>query len=171
LADDVAAHQTQLYGLAMTNFKKCFAVFTVLFWMTAMSSMAASSAASSASDSVSTSVGSLSDSVKKSSDSSSKATGVAEGDYTIIDVAAIPERPGTARLKLQALADQGEDSEFFLYLPQQVVDQSHLAQGQIVTARQRPYGVEFISGETRQAFFLVLSDAWYRELQTRAVVL
>jgi len=155
----------------MTTFKKCLAAFPWLFWAAAVPCMAESSVASSASESVSTSVGSLSDSVKKSSDSSSKTTGVAEGDYKIIDVAAVAERPGTARLKLQALADPAEDSEFFLYLPQQVVDQRRLAQGQIVTARQRPYGVEFAHGATRQAFFLVLSDEWYRELQTRAVVL
>jgi hypothetical protein len=155
----------------MTNFEKCLASFALLFWATAMPALAGSSAASSASDSITTSVGSLSGSVQKSSDSSSKTTGVAEGDYKIIDVAAVPGRPGTVRMKLQALADRGADGEFFLYLPQEAVDQGHLAQGHIVTARQRPYGVEFADGKTRQAFFLVLNDDWYRELQTNAVVL
>lgn len=133
--------------------------------------LAASSTASSASDSASTSVGSLSDSVKKSSDSSSKNNDVAEGDYKIIDVAAVRERPGTVRLKLQALADPGADSEFELYLPQQALEQSRLVAGQVVTARHRAYGLEFVSSETRQAFFLVLQDDWYRELQTHAVAL
>ena len=49
--------------------------------------------------------------------------------------------------------------------------EGRLAPGDIVTARQRPYGVEFASGATQQAFFLVLNDDWYRELQTNAVVL
>ena len=46
-----------------------------------------------------------------------------------------------------------------------------MAAGQIVAARQRPYGVEFAKGDTGKAFFLVLHDAWYRELQSNAVVL
>jgi hypothetical protein len=40
-----------------------------------------------------------------------------------------------------------------------------------VVVRQRPYGVEFADGRTLQAFYLALSDEWYRELQTRAVEL
>ena len=155
----------------MTRFKTCLASLAWLFWVPAMPSMAASSATSSASDSIGTSVGSISGSVQKSSGSSSKATDVAEGDYRIIEVAAAAERPGTLRMKLQALADPGAEGFFFLYLPQKAVDQGRLALGDIVTARQRPYGVEFARGETQQAFFLVLSDDWYRELQTNAVVL
>ena len=133
--------------------------------------MAASSTASAASDSLTTSVGSASGSIQKSSDSSSTDNKVADGDYKIIDVATLAERPGTLRMKLQAVADRGADGEFFLYLPQQAFEQSRLAQGGIVSARQRPYGMEFAHGQTRQAFFLVLSDDWYRELNTTAVVL
>ena len=155
----------------MNHFKQCLAFTALLLWATTMPSMAASSTASSASDSVSTSVGSISGSIQKSSDSSSKTTDVAEGDYKIIDMAAVAERPGTVRMKLQAVVDRGADGEFFLYLPQEVVAQANLAQGGVVTARQRPYGLEFADGQTRQAFFLVLSDDWYRELQTTAVVL
>jgi hypothetical protein len=113
----------------------------------------------------------VSGSLRNSSGSSSKTADVAEGDYRIIDVATVAERPGTVQLKLQALVDRGADGEFFLYLPQQAVDQSGLVKGHIVTARQRPYGVEFAAGETQKAFFLVLGDDWYRELQTNAVVL
>lgn len=133
--------------------------------------LAASSAASSASDSITTSVGSISGSIQKSSNSSSKATGVAAGDYRIIDVATVADRPGLVRMTLTALAPRGDDDEFFLYVPQDVAEQSRLAQGGIVTARQRPYGLEFADGSTRQAFFLVLSDELHRELQARAVVL
>ncbi len=155
----------------MNKFHQCLASFALLFWATAMPALAESSAASSASDSVSTSVGSLSGSIQKSSDSSSKTTGVADGDYKIIDVAAAAERPGTVRMTLRAVPDRGTDGEFFLYLPQEAFEQGRLAQGHIVTARQRPYGVEFANSQTKQAFFLVLADDWYRDLQTNAVVL
>ena len=154
----------------MANFKKYLACFALLFLATAMPAFAASSAASSASDSLSTSVGSISGSVEKSSGSSSKATDVAEGDYKIIDVAAVPERPGAVRIKLQAVLDDAADREFFLYLPQKAFDQGHLGQGRIVTARKRAYGAEFANRDTQQVFFLVLHDDWYRELQANAVV-
>jgi hypothetical protein len=155
----------------MIRFSPRIASLALLLAAAAMPALAESSAASSASDSVSTSVGSLSGSIQKSSDSSSKTTTVAEGDYKVIDVAALPERPGMVRLKLQALAERGAENEFFLTLPQEAFDRGQLAQGRIVTARQRPYGVEFASRETKQAFFLVLADDWYRDLQTNAVVL
>jgi hypothetical protein len=133
---------------------------------------AASSTASSASDSASSATSSASDSLKTSSNGSSKATtAVTDGDYKVIEVAALTDRPGTVRIKLQAVADPGADSEFFLYLPQQIIDKSSLGAGHIVAARQRPYGVEFARGDTRQAFFLVLDDAAYRDLKSNAVVL
>lgn len=125
------------------------------------------------SQSVTTLVGSLSDSVKQTSDSSSKRNKVQAGDYKVMEVVAqAQERPGMARVKLQALAaNAGPDGEFFLYLPRQAVDTGQLAVGGIVTASERPYGVEFASAATKQAFFLVLEDAWHRELNTKQVVL
>ncbi len=134
----------------------------------------ADSLASSASSASSESVGSVSTSFGKSSDSSSKTTTAAVGDYTIVALAAAPDRPGMLRMKLQALAENNADAEFFLYLPQAVADAARLAEGSIVSARQRPYGTEFAygaEGSERQAFFLVLADDWYRELQSRAVQL
>ncbi|MBC7481891.1 MAG: hypothetical protein H7337_08345 [Rhizobacter sp.] len=151
-----------LASLAAAAFSLCLA---------ALPAWAASSATSSASDSSATSVGSSSGSVEKSSAGSSKATGVAQGDYKIIEFAAAPQRPGTLRIKLQALADPGVDGEIFLTLPQQAFEQGALALGDTVTARPRPYGTEFASGLTGHAFFLVLTDTWYRELQSNPVVL
>jgi len=153
----------------MTHFKTCLASFALLL-STAAPAFAESSAASLASESLSTSVGSLSTSIQKSSDSSSKTTDVADGDYKIIDVAAAPERPGTVRVKLQALAERATDREFFLLVPQEAFDQGRLAQGRVVTAHRRPYGVEFTSAETQKSFFLVLADDWYRELQSNVVL-
>jgi hypothetical protein len=134
----------------------------------------ADSLASSASSASSESVGSVSTSFGKSSDSSSKTTTAAVGDYKIVALAAAPDRQGMLRVKLQAVAHNSGDAEFFLFLPQAVADGVRLAEGGIVSARQRPYGTEFAygaHGSERQAFFLVLADDWYRELQSRAVQL
>lgn len=158
----------------MPSLKLRFASLALLCCTAALPAMAASSAtssASSASDSLSTSVGSVSDSFGKSSDSSSKKGKVAQGDYKIIDVADAGERPGVLRLKLQALADAGEEGEFYLYLPKQTVAQADLAQGKVISANERVYGYEFAKADSREAFYLVLNDDWYSELQTKAVTL
>ena len=155
----------------MTPFKRCIVSSALLFGAAVPPALAASSAASSASEGASSSVGSLSGSLKGSSDSSSRTTTAAEGDYQVIDVAAVAERPVTGRMKLQALAARAEDREFFLYLPEQTLALSRVAPGQVVTVHQRAYGLEFARSDTRQAFFLVLSDDWYRELRSNAVVL
>jgi hypothetical protein len=133
--------------------------------------LALSSTASSASEGASASVGSLSDSVRRSSNSSASDNKVAEGDYRIIDVARVAEQPGTVVLKLQALADASPAGELLLHLPQQAIDQSGLAAGQVVSARLRPYGVEFAKAADGTAFFLALSDGWMRELQSHPVSL
>ena len=155
----------------MRQFNLCLASLAAAASLLCLPALAASSAASSASDSSATSVGSISGSFEKSSASSSKTTGVAQGDYTIIELAAAPQRPGDLRIKLQAVAEPGADGELFLTLPQQAFEQGGLALGDTVTARPRPYGTEFASGVTGQAFFLVLTDDWYRELQSHAVLL
>jgi hypothetical protein len=121
------------------------------------------------SDSVSTAVGSVSGSIKKSSESSTKDNKVAAGDYQVIDVAVVPEQPGMSRVHLQAQADARND--FYLYLPTQALDGVAVTPGATVTARERPYGVEFAAGAERRAFFLVMEDAWWRELPARRVAL
>ncbi|HSI56191.1 MAG TPA: hypothetical protein VLA16_01460 [Ideonella sp.] len=159
----------------MTSFKRSLVTSALLLWAATLPALAASSAASSASDSSATSVGSLSGSIEKSSNSSSKGTDVSEGDYKIIDVAAVAERPGTVRVQLQPVAaTAGEDGGFALYLPYDVAERSRLAQGGTVTAQQRAYGLQFSQATLdagRQAFFLVLNDDWYQELQSKPVVL
>ena len=155
----------------MTRLMKCLVTFGLLACAALVPALAGSLAASSASQSLTTSVGSLSGSVQQSSDSSGGKTALIEGDYRIVALAPVAERPGMLRMKLQAVAERGADAEFFLYVPQAAVDEAQLAQGHVVTARQRPYGFEFSKLETQRAFFLVLTDDWYRELQTNAVVL
>ena len=155
----------------MSNFPARLAFLAALLGATALPALASSTAASSASEGGSASVGSVSDSFEASSDGSSKKEKVAEGDYKVIEVAAMAERPGTMRLKLQPLADTREENAFFLYLPQKALAMNPVAAGQTVAARTRPYGTEFAKAETGKAFFLVLSDDWYRELQSNAVTL
>lgn len=134
--------------------------------------VAGSSAASSASDSVATSVGSLSGSVQQSSNSSSdRDRKVSDGDYRIIELALDPARPGLVRLTLAAVAADPAAPALFLFVPQPVLVRSGLLEGALVTATQRPYGIEFAEGQPRRAFFLALHDEWLRELQSTAVVL
>jgi hypothetical protein len=156
----------------MKPFKSPVVSSAVLLAAFAAPALAASSTASSASDSASSTASSTSDSLTRSSNSSSKTTAAMNsGDYEVVEVALVPERPGTVRVRLQALADRSADGEFFLYLPQQTFDQSQLCAGNVIAARQRPYGVEFAMGEPRQAFFLVIDDAWARDLPPHVVAL
>jgi hypothetical protein len=152
----------------------------------ALPAWAESASSAGLSGSASASVGSASDSLGRSSAGSSRQGGHAraEGDYRIVEVAALAERPGMARLSLHpvASADAGQgladprdtpspDGAFDLVLPLRVVRQALLEPGRVVTARPRPYGLEFAQGEPRQAFFLVLDDDWMRELAPKAVPL
>jgi len=132
--------------------------------------LAASSASSVSSEAISTSVGSASASIKQSSNSSSKDDKVAAGEYRIVEVAAA-DGPGQLRLHLQHVAIAGDAGALTLTLPQAAYDQGGLGAGQLVAARHRPYGLEFARADSREAFFLVLDDAWYRELGTHPVTL
>lgn len=132
--------------------------------------MAASSTASSVSDSLGASVGSLSTSVEKSSHSSAKAVDLAEGDYAITEVVAAADRADTLRLTLHALTADGVE-DFYLYVPAKTVAQAQLGQGSGVTLKQRSYGTEFAAMTNKQAFFLVVNDAVYRELPSQPVTL
>ena len=123
----------------------------------------AESFASSASSAGSASVGSLSDSIKKSSGSSTNK--VDEGDYRIVEVATA-DRPDTLRLKMQH-----EDAVIDLEVPRAALGDRAAAPGDIVAVRQRPYGYEFAWADTREAFFLALSEDWRRELDPRPVTL
>jgi len=140
------------------------------FGMVAVTAQAGSSSASSA---ASDSIGSSSTSIEKSSDSSSKKDKVAQGQYKIIDVAEITQRPNMVRVRLQALAP-AQTREFFLTLPRAAAERGQLAAGEIVEVEQRPYGLAFATVHATgnaNPFFLVLDDDWHRELKSRPVVL
>ena len=128
----------------------------------------ASSAASSASSAGSVSLRGSSDSIENSSDSSRNENQVAEGDYRVAAIDAIAARPGMLRLTMEPV-EAGTAGGFALVLPKHAVDAPGIAAGDLVSARHRPYGIEFARRDTRQAFFLVLADAWHRDLETRVI--
>ena len=130
----------------------------------------ADSFASSASSAGSASSGSVSDSIKGSSNSSNGGKQVAEGQYRVMEVADVADRPAMTRLKLRA-TEQGATREFFLELPRRALGDRPLGSGDLVQASERPYGFEFARYETREAFFLVLADDWHRELDSHVVAL
>ena len=133
----------------------------------------AESFASSASSASSASVGSLSDSISGSSNSSRAADKpVTAGDYRIADVIALAERPGRLRLKLQGDGGALADASFYLELPQSTFERQGLTAGDRVRVGERAYGLAFARAESpNQAFFLVLADDWYRDLDARALAL
>jgi len=142
----------------------------------------ADSLASSASSAGSSASGSVSDSLHGSSNSSADSSRdgreVANGDYRILALAPVPERPGKLRLTLQwqpALpADQvaaaADPALLMLDLPAEVVQAQGLDMGGTVHAERRVYGIEFSRPETRKAFFLVLADDWHDDLAARRVI-
>lgn len=132
-------------------------------------------------NSFSASVGSISTSFNASSDASSPGRPLRAGDYRVSEIVAAAGRDGYVRLTLRALNEgvpdtaAAADDAYHLYLPVQTVARAALVAGQVISARGRPYGLELArlaaDGRTREAFFLVVDDERYRELQTRAVTL
>jgi len=139
--------------------------------LTALPTLADST--SSASSASSASVGSSSTSIEKSSNSSSNQDRVAQGHYTIVEMVAMAERPDLLRLRLQSV-DPTTAQEFVLLLPRQAAERGQLATGQTISAEHRPYGLALAALNPVGAsapFFLVLDDDWYRELESRPVVI
>ncbi len=133
--------------------------------------IAASSASSAASEGLSASVGGSSTSIEKSSQSSSgKNDKVAEGRYRIVDIAEARSANGAPeRLRLTLAPESADGESFVLILPLETIAAGRLDRGDTVLATHRTYGVEFARGDTRQAFFLVVDDAWQRDLRTTPV--
>jgi hypothetical protein len=132
---------------------------------------------SSAASSTSASLGSSSTSLGKSSDgSSSSKDKVAQGPYTLVEMVALADQPDQVqllRLAPVAAATTGTPAPtgFTLTLPRETAERARLAVGQVITAEHRPYGLAFATGATgtQAPFYLVLDDAWYRELASRPV--
>ena len=56
---------------------------------------------------------------------------------------------------------------FTLVLLRATLGERGIASGETVRVRHRPYGYEFARTSNREPFFLVLADAWMRELDAR----
>lgn len=123
----------------------------------------ATSFASSAAGAGSASSGSVSDSFKASSGSSAGGDKRAEGRYRVTDVA----QAEAGKLRLTLARDGAEPVE--LTLPQQALAARAVNVGDEVQATAQPYGTAFAHADTGQAFYLVLEDAWHRELAARVV--
>ena len=131
---------------------------------------------SSAASSTSASLGSSSTSLGKSSDgSSSSKDKVAQGPYTLVEMVALADQPDQVQLRLAPVAAAATGAPaptgFTLTLPRETAERARLAVGQVITAEHRPYGLAFATGATgaQAPFYLVLDDAWYRELASRPV--
>jgi hypothetical protein len=132
--------------------------------LAATAAQASSTTASSAADAGSSASGSVSDSFKGSSNSSSGGERRAEGRYRVTEVAQA-DTAGKLRLKLEREGAAPVE----LTLPQQALAARAVKVGDEVQATPQPYGVAFAHADTGQAFFLVLEDAWHRELAARVV--
>ena len=156
----------------MHHFKKSLATLALLACAAPLTCLAASSVGSSVSDSLTESSGSVSDSIKGSSHSSSPDNKQVKGDYKVIDMAEVAEHPGLVELRLQPLAaNTAAGGEIFLRVPRVAADQGHVANGAIVTAMQRPYGIAFAANQPRAAFFLALADEVARDMKMAPVAL
>jgi len=150
----------------MRHLNKSLATLALLACAAPLSCLAASSVGSSVSDSLTQSSGSISDSLKGSSNSSSPDNRQVKGDYKVIDMAEVADRPGYVELRLQPVAANATAADqIFLRVPRVAADQGHVGNGAIVTALQRPYGIEFAANQPRAAFFLALADDYVRDLK------
>ena len=156
----------------MRHLKKTLATLALLACAAPLTCLAASSVGSSVSDSLTESSGSVSDSVKGSSHSSSPDNKQVAGDYKVIDMAAVADKPGFVELHLMRVA-AGTDAgaEIYLKLPREAAAQGHVATGATITALQRPYGIEFATAQPRAAFYLALADDVLRDTKMAPVAL
>jgi hypothetical protein len=156
----------------MRHLKKSLATLALLACAAPLSCLAASSVGSSVSDSLTQSSGSVSDSIKGSSHSSSPDNKQVKGEYKVIETAELADKPGFVELHLQPVAaNTAAGGEIYLRVPRAAADQGHIGNGAIVTAMQRPYGIEFATNQPRAAFFLALADDVARDMKMAPVTL
>jgi hypothetical protein len=162
-----------LINMKTTSFFLISAVTLASTTLSVRAESLATKSASSAAGSASQSVGSASQSLKSADSSVSSGKKTAKGEYTLTEVMASVERPGTMQLTLQTkgvdMVYADRQDTVVLLVPAGTASQ--LTTGQTVTANERPYGLEFAHGADQKAFFLVLNDAWHQELATRALAL
>jgi hypothetical protein len=155
----------------MRHLKKSLATLALLACAAPLTCLAESSAASSISDSISQASGSISDSLKGSSHASSPDNKQVKGDYKVIDMAEVADKPGFVELHLVPATGANAGAEVYLTLPRAAAEQGHVGTGATVTALQRPYGIEFAANQPHAAFFLALADDVARDMKMAPVSL
>ncbi len=156
----------------MTALKMRLATLALLAGAAPLACHADSLASSSVSESSTQISGSISDSFKGSSHSSSPDNKQVKGDYKVIDMAAVEGKPGFVELHLQPVAANAPaNADFYLTLPRAAAERGQVSTGAVVTAMQRPYGIEFAANQPRAAFFLALADDVAQDLKLAPVAL
>lgn len=117
------------------------------------------------------SVGSVTGSLRSVSNSSTPNTQTAAaGEYRVVAWRDVDGQPERVQMQLEPLPGQAPAaSGLALELPRATVQTAGLVEGDVVAARQRPFGIEFARLPKREVFFLVLHDDWFHELQARRV--
>ena len=155
----------------MRHFKKSLATLALLACAAPLTCLAESSVTSVGVRQPVALSGSISDSINGSSHSSSPDNKQVKGDYKVIDMAAVADKPGFVELHLQPVAANAGRRRDLPALPRAAADQGHVATGAVVTALQRPYGIEFAANQPRAAFFLALADDVARDMKMAPVAL
>lgn len=122
----------------------------------------------SVSDSISATVEGISTASSTIGKSSAKLLNLAEGDYKVVDVAQAQEA-GKLRLTLRPVDEALAGEGFYLYVMAADVEQAQVRQGDIVSARQRPYGVAVFGQGKSDPFVLVLNDGWRKQILPEAI--
>ena len=116
-----------------------------------------------------TSIGGLSNSITASSNGSSTAVGLAQGDYTLVEVVAVTDQPDMVRMALQAVDRDKAENDVYVLLPTKTYLDAGLQAGQVISAKQRPYGIELAKATDAKPFFLLVQDSLLEELKSKPV--
>ncbi|WP_018607399.1 hypothetical protein [Uliginosibacterium gangwonense] len=122
----------------------------------------------SVSDSISATVEGISTASSTVGKSSAKLLNLAEGDYKVVDVAQAQEA-GKLRLTLHPVDETAAGEGFYLYVVAADVEQAQIRQGDIVSAKLRPYGVAVFGQGKSSPFALVLDEAWRKQILPQAI--
>lgn len=124
----------------------------------------------SVSDSIFASVEGISNSVSTVSKSASKATNLAEGDYRVVEVAEMHDEAMRVRLALRPV-EEGAGEGVYLYMRSEEFARSNVREGQLVSAKLRPYGVAIFGKGGAEPFALVLNEQMSPQIRPVPVTL
>lgn len=153
-----------------TTLRLLAGVAACLLATAAGASSTASSAISQSTDSISASANSISGSVHDSSNSS-KTAATAQGDYTVVQVAAADTKPGWITVALKPHGSDDGRMDIALLIPGTAMPTQGLKTGDMVHAQAYEYGIEFSTAQDQKPFFLAIKDEKVDSLRSVAVTL